>query len=285
MSIKLMTQVWEIDDPELNGARLLTLLSLADHADDEGGNCYPSIPRIAKRARVSDRQAKRVIQWLEERGYIQIAEKGNGRGHSTRYRIVLKGDALSLNTRNKGDVVSSYSHKKHDTVSPIESVKGDTQRVKGDICDIKGDIAMSPDPPIDPPIDPSEAEGRAAPAAAPTIDPDTAMVWEAWETNMPGVITPKLSDQLNAVIDEYGGRDVVRAIGIAVKRNKRSAGLAYIEGILRRGIDSEPVRGKGDNHARSNGNCTTGNRGERATTTITPDEWRAIQQRPNEGPF
>ena len=51
MSIKLMSEIWDNEDPGLSGSRLNILLCLADHANDDGV-CWPSIPRIAKRVRI-----------------------------------------------------------------------------------------------------------------------------------------------------------------------------------------------------------------------------------------
>lgn len=231
MSIRLMAQVWEIADPELNGARLLTLLSLADHANDEGTNCYPSIPRLAKRAKISDRQAKRVIQWLEQAGYIAVIERGGGRGKSTDYHVLPNGDTVSRNSQNKGDTVSRNRPK-----------KGVTGDIKGDICDIKGDTGDTRSI-IEPSIEPSrgEAEGAARRPAAAAIDPDTAMVWDKWQRNMPGVITEIIAAKINELIDDYGAQDVVRGITIQAERGKQTAGVRYLEGILRKGINSTPV--------------------------------------------
>ncbi len=164
MSIKLMSYIWDIPDPELNGARLLTLLCLADHAGDDGKDCYPSIPRLAERSKVSQRQVTRVLQWLEAQDYIRILEKGTGRGRRTHYHLWLKGDVLSLNTR-KGDKVSSYSQKQ-DTMSSNQTLKGDICDIKGDICDIERVTFETPITPIlaeQPSVEPSiEPSGREA---------------------------------------------------------------------------------------------------------------------------
>lgn len=161
-----MSQVWEVDDPELKDARLLTLLSLADHADDYGDNCYPSIPRLAQRARISERQAQRVIAWLEEHGYIHIVEKGNGRGRKTQYKITVKGVMVSPIETTKGDTTSPIKRKKGD----IEKAKRVTLATeKGDIGDIKRvtlETQITPiladDPSLEPSIEPSIVEAPAA---------------------------------------------------------------------------------------------------------------------------
>jgi hypothetical protein len=71
MSISLMAQIWDNEDPELTGSRLVILLSLADHAND-AGECWPSIERIATRVRLSPRNVMRQLDELERIGYLTI---------------------------------------------------------------------------------------------------------------------------------------------------------------------------------------------------------------------
>jgi hypothetical protein len=68
------------------------MLALADWANDDG-YCWPSIPKIASRARRSDRQAQRVLHRLEAEGEIYIHE-GGGQGQSSRY-LMLTGFSVA----------------------------------------------------------------------------------------------------------------------------------------------------------------------------------------------
>lgn len=189
MSIKLMSQVWDLLDPKLKDARLLTLLALADHANDEN-MCWPSIPKLAQRARVSDRQVQRVLQWLINAGYIRVQEKGNGRGNVTLYEITLKDVKLSP-ISEKGDMVSPNDARKDDKTSPINDIKGDNlspiETLKGDIGDIKGDIGEpnysharrepSLEPPIQPTTETTEIAADAAPPPTPWVEYLEAFCW------------------------------------------------------------------------------------------------------------
>ena len=76
-----------------------------------------------------------------------------------------------------------------------------------------------------------EVEDKAAATAA-TGSP----AFSAWLDNMPGTMTPYYHDQLSALVEQHGDRDVVKAIGIACERGKRT--LSYVRGILERGVDS-----------------------------------------------
>lgn len=139
--MRLMTCIWDATD--VSGSELLVLLALADHAND-AGICWPSLPRIAKRARLSERQTQRVIQKLASEGHIKILSKGDGRGHSTMYQITIKGDNMSAFKPEKGDELTPFQPAKVDNMTPLKDDKMSTfveERVTS--APIKGDIAMS----------------------------------------------------------------------------------------------------------------------------------------------
>lgn len=71
MSIKLMTKVWE---KEVSHSELAILLAMADYADDEGRNCYPSYDRLAWKTGYSARQVQRIIKDLCEKGILVITK-------------------------------------------------------------------------------------------------------------------------------------------------------------------------------------------------------------------
>ena len=77
MSIRVMSVIWE-SAPIENASELLVLLTLADHADDDGENAYPGIARIAHRCRLSERRVQQIIKGLEARGLIMVATQGGG---------------------------------------------------------------------------------------------------------------------------------------------------------------------------------------------------------------
>ncbi len=91
MSIKVMSQVW--DSAPVGGSELLVLLALADYANDEGTSIYPAMRSVAKKARLSVDQARRVIHELVTSGVIELVEAGgwrNGRNRTNEYRIILE---------------------------------------------------------------------------------------------------------------------------------------------------------------------------------------------------
>lgn len=90
MSVKVMSAVWERDD--LDASERLVMLSLADHADDEGV-CYPSIARLCKRTSIKERAVQSAIKRLCERGFLTI-QRGAGR-NGTNLFIVNATPALN----------------------------------------------------------------------------------------------------------------------------------------------------------------------------------------------
>lgn len=86
MSIKLMSQLWDNEDPTLSGTRLNILLCLADHAND-AGECWPSIDRLARRARVTPRNVIEHLHALQTTGYLEIRRSP---GRHNRYTVNAK---------------------------------------------------------------------------------------------------------------------------------------------------------------------------------------------------
>lgn len=88
MSLRCLT--WVFHDSDADGFDRLVLLAIADEADDDGGNAYPSQQRIADKAHVSKRSVQRSIDQLERDGELLVerpAEKG--RGHVWTYTVLM----------------------------------------------------------------------------------------------------------------------------------------------------------------------------------------------------
>ena len=83
MSIKVMTAVWE-HGPD-DKSELLMLLALADHCDDDG-HCYPGMARLARKCRITERGAQKILRRLELDRWISI-ETGGGRRNCNLYTV------------------------------------------------------------------------------------------------------------------------------------------------------------------------------------------------------
>jgi hypothetical protein len=85
MSVKIMGAIWEkaLDHPDA-----LVLLALADHADHDGGNAYPSVGLLAWKTGYSVRQVRRILRSLEASGAIVPTTRA-GQHKPTTYLIDL----------------------------------------------------------------------------------------------------------------------------------------------------------------------------------------------------
>lgn len=74
MSVQAMSWVFtEVDD--VTGNDLLTLLALANHAD-QYGECYPGIKRLGAEINCSGRTVQRALSELEAKGYVKVVAQG-----------------------------------------------------------------------------------------------------------------------------------------------------------------------------------------------------------------
>ena len=117
MSIKVMSAVWE--NPPVRQGALLVLLAMADYCD-ERGVCWPSVPNLGKKARVSERHARRILRQLERAGLIK-KERMTGRYEPNIYRVLPdRGDILSPLGKNEGGHLEQSG-------GTSETSRGDTQ--------------------------------------------------------------------------------------------------------------------------------------------------------------
>lgn len=120
MSIRLMSLVW--DETDFKGTTLLCLLTLADHANDDG-ICWPSYERIAKRARCDRRQAMRCVEKLKAAGLVEIVSK---------------------RPTDKGQFVNVYRVRVQKGGGKMSPVGGDKNGQGGDKIGKKVVVGMSP---------------------------------------------------------------------------------------------------------------------------------------------
>src|SRR6476660_10073117 len=98
MSIRVMSAIWT--NAKYEGGALIVLLALGDWADDDG-LCWPKVSSIAKKARMTERQAYKILKPLRE-DQILSTEPGGGRGNPSRYRLNL--ETLNCNSVNSNSV-------------------------------------------------------------------------------------------------------------------------------------------------------------------------------------
>ena len=134
MSIRLMTQVWELDLPL---ADKMVLLVIADHASDDGTNSYPSVGTIARKSSMSARNVQRCLSRLEGQGLVSIQRQQGGPSY---YDPSRRPNAYTINGA---------------TLSHLIVERGDIQSPRGVTGATPPPDLQSPKPSIEPSIEPS----------------------------------------------------------------------------------------------------------------------------------
>ena len=175
MSIRVMATVWQ-DAKEYREGPLLVLLALADWANDEGW-CWPSVPAIAEKSRLTERQVYNVLAGLQCDGVI-VRQGGGGRGKATRYRVIVS----ALGRQKNPETISGFSEpeKAGNPEADCRVSEGENPEAGagnpeiGDTKTLKLDAAPYIEPSIEPskaktttPLPPSQPPRRAAHAGDP----------------------------------------------------------------------------------------------------------------------
>jgi hypothetical protein len=86
MSVLASSWVWE--NSRSKGTARLILLSLADHAGQDGGDAYPSVARLSRRCGVSERTVQEALKVLVSLGELTIEANAGPHGVN-RYQISM----------------------------------------------------------------------------------------------------------------------------------------------------------------------------------------------------
>jgi hypothetical protein len=88
MSVKAMT--WAFEQP-ISGNEKVVLLALADFAND-GGECWPSVRRIAEKAYISELTVRRIIALLIDSEFLKLTRRqsNDGRSMSNLYQLQME---------------------------------------------------------------------------------------------------------------------------------------------------------------------------------------------------
>lgn len=67
-----MSAAWDLDVPS---TEKMVLMCLCDFANDDGSNCWPSVPTLARKCSKSERTVQAAIQSLQKMGFLKIQER------------------------------------------------------------------------------------------------------------------------------------------------------------------------------------------------------------------
>ena len=180
MSVNIAKRVWLIDG--LSSTERLVALALADHASDDGTDCYPSVARLATKCACSRRTVQRALVSLEK---MRIIRRHPRTDRTTIYLIILANlPAAKVTRATPKELAQTASEHRHihgydpatepDLFSEnFGLATGDTVARTGDTVSATG-VTVSPEPPYEPPYEPSEESGPALPRPAGTTNSLTA---------------------------------------------------------------------------------------------------------------
>jgi len=161
MSIALMTMVWRIEFP--TQSQLLIALKLADYANDEGANVYPSRSRIADLTQCSESTVKSVLRLFRDIGLLHVIEEGGkGPRSTTKYAFHVRllqslergdcaliggSDTLAIHWPDKG---LEFDPLKGPEFDPLDKKRGQTGELRGQTAGSKGSEYLTPNLHLEP---------------------------------------------------------------------------------------------------------------------------------------
>lgn len=156
-----MTAAWKLDLP---ASPKLVLLAMCDWANDEGASLFPSVGKVAVRASMSERNAKRVLHTLIEAGWLSVVgnSMGGKPGMTRQYQL------------NTATILRGSVDPTDDKLSPVANPTGTGDTTgKGRVTNgaATGDTGVTLTT-IDPSVDPPKEKKRASAPAVQAVDLD-----------------------------------------------------------------------------------------------------------------
>lgn len=102
MSVKLSDRVWEAPFPSL--AMKLVALKLADYANDDGENVYPSVGTLERKTGASASTVREALADMEASGLLDVVTEASGNRHG-RSTTVRRVDVATLAAIAAGELV------------------------------------------------------------------------------------------------------------------------------------------------------------------------------------
>lgn len=125
MSVEATSAVWRSG---VKGEDKLVLLAIADHADPEGRNAWPTLDTLAVYASVSVRSVQRIVRRLSDAGLVIVERNAGG-------TIVARGDRRP----NLYEIDLAALDGVTPAVTPYGVTRGDKTGVRGDRSAPRGD--------------------------------------------------------------------------------------------------------------------------------------------------
>jgi hypothetical protein len=203
VSVHVTSWVFKHSEESTPGRRLV-LLILADHADNDGRNAYPSVATIAREARMSERGVRYALRELEASGQIR-ALGIHPQLRTTEYQVLM-GQRVPGGQRVQGG-------------QPLQGAAPDSSKGGQMATDQVSQIA--PEPSLKPSEEPPTSEGSAH-ARANELPPGFPVEFRPHAERACAI--------LRDVAEQHNAREVtLRGVGLAIMGNpgRRFVAVAY----------------------------------------------------------
>src|SRR5947199_65988 len=104
----------------------LVLVSLANHANHETGECWPKIETIARECSCSIRSVQRYVRVLEEKGLVKVEPRFiKGRQDSSLYWLQIPGATFQRREHRRGDRLAPHGSRNGGKPRSFVTPRGD----------------------------------------------------------------------------------------------------------------------------------------------------------------
>lgn len=154
MSYKLSKRVFGLN---ISPTEKLVLRAMADHADDDGTSCYPSVNTLTRETSLSRRTVQTTIRTLKDVGLlVAMGQSKGGRGRTPEYHLKVD-EKLNSKSNLKGAVVAPFMEKKGAT---NDTERARNTHLKGAVVAPDSILTQSGDSKNSPPTPPANAGGN-----------------------------------------------------------------------------------------------------------------------------
>jgi hypothetical protein len=223
--------VWVLEHSSVQGSAKVVLLGLANHANENGGNAWPSVATLSRYANLSERATQKVLGKLANEGHI-IVRRNQGGSPDARadsrpnlYQIVMQSNSAA-----DGDGVNAGTPREVNLRTPRQPNGVNSRTERGELQDARGVSPSSPEPPFEPSINRPEKKNDVKEKVAKTQLPEipTALagldgfadVWDAYlemraKHKKHGQVTPRVAAMAFAKLAKFAeqGIDPVEMVG------------------------------------------------------------------------
>lgn len=183
-----MTAIWD-EATELEGTPLLVALCIADHAQDESGEAWPSIARICTRVRRSERAVYEALAVVEESGWMERIARP---GRSNVYRMLLPTPAVGRTPAESAPLRETAPTPAVDRTPPLRPTAPITiNEPPLETTSVVKEVDNSLGDPTDSPPVPSSGQSKSLPVVRRRqlldagVAPNSGPAWEqAWTAAM-----------------------------------------------------------------------------------------------------